>query len=124
MNTWMNYVALVIAAAALIYVAIRYVVPSMLWLSGAVFGFRCHLRIAKLHGIDTAPIWAKAHQHIFCAWMERMDYCVTLRSLTCRTATAPARIMPSRKMNRGWISWQPHFAQVAQLCASTFSKTA
>lgn len=80
MNTWIYYAALVIAALALIYVGIRYVLPSMLWLAGAVYGFRAHLRIAKLHGIDTAPIWAKAHQHIFRAWMEHMDYCVTLRS--------------------------------------------
>lgn len=79
MDTWIYYAALFIVYAALIYVVVRYVGPSMLWLAGAVYGFRCHLKIAELHGIDTAPIWAKAHRHIFCAWMEHMDYHVTLR---------------------------------------------
>jgi hypothetical protein len=69
----------VLGVASLLYVFVRYVVPSLLWLSAAVFGFRCHLTIAKLHGIDTAPIWASAPRHIFRAWMEHMDYHVTLR---------------------------------------------
>lgn len=79
MNTWTQYAAFAIAVVALGYIAIRYVLPSLLWLAGAVYGFRAHLRIAKLHGIDTAPIWANAHRHIFSAWMEHMDYHVTLR---------------------------------------------
>lgn len=79
MNEIIYLIIKVLGVAAMLFVFFKYVLPSLLWLAAAVFGFRCHLRIAKLHGIDTAPIWAKAHRHIFCAWMEHMDYHVTLR---------------------------------------------
>jgi hypothetical protein len=76
----MSTILKVLGTAALLFVFIKYVLPALLGLIAALFGFRAHLRIAKLYGIDTAPIWAKAPRHIFCAWMEHNDYCVTLRS--------------------------------------------
>lgn len=69
----------VLGVAAIVFVFVRHILPSLLWLLGAAVAFTYHVRVAKVHGVPTAPILANAPRHIFCAWMEKLDYGVTLR---------------------------------------------